>query len=78
MADERITSQLPAANPPPFTFEHEIALDYLKSNGTAWAQNRKGERLLADIAAAGFARKEGKAYVYTGNRDEHQRNQEFA
>jgi S1-C subfamily serine protease/Flp pilus assembly protein TadD len=51
------------------------ALDRLKQQGWAEADNPEEERTLADLAAAGFTRKEGgDAYVYTANRDREQRN----
>jgi restriction endonuclease Mrr len=56
------------ASPPavgPFTVEHDLALESLKRRGTAAAGNAHTERILADLAAVGFARKEGSAYVYT-------------
>src|SRR5262245_34657376 len=50
------------------TADHEKALDYLEQYGKAVPYNAKGERILAEIADAGFARREGEAYFYTGDR----------
>jgi S1-C subfamily serine protease/predicted TPR repeat methyltransferase len=62
----------------PCRVEHEKALARLKSNGSVEVGTPAEERILADLAASGLARKEGNAYVYTGSRDEHQRDQESA
>jgi hypothetical protein len=50
-----------------FTAEHLKALDYLKEKRAAVADGPEEERILADLAAAGFAKKEGNAYIYAGN-----------
>jgi hypothetical protein len=65
MADEHISSQSPA--PGAFAVEHLIALDILKERGSAEANNPEDERILADLAAAGFARRVGNAYVCTSS-----------
>lgn len=59
----RATSQSPAAGS--FTVEHDRALNVLKRKGWTEAESPENERILADLAAAGFARKEGSAYLYT-------------
>src|SRR5262245_472623 len=66
MSDER-TSPLPRAART-LTAEHRKALDFLKRKGLAVAKSPPVERLLADLAACGFARKKGNADVYTGDR----------
>jgi hypothetical protein len=65
MHDEPVTSQPPPAGP--FAVEHLIALDILKERGSAEGNNPEDEQILADLAAAGFARKVDNAYVYTGS-----------
>jgi hypothetical protein len=53
--------------PGPFTVEHDSVLDILKQYGSATPSSREAEeRIFADLAAAGLARKEGNVYVYTG------------
>jgi tetratricopeptide (TPR) repeat protein len=52
------------------TAEHEMVLAFLERNGRRVAGNPEEEDILADIAAAGCARKDGDAYVYTGRRAE--------
>jgi hypothetical protein len=74
MADEAITSQPPTASP--LTVEHENKIDFLRQHGTAQAQNPEEERIFADLAAAGFAKKEGNAYVFTASKDEHDQRPE--
>jgi hypothetical protein len=49
----------------PFTVEHDRALDILRRKGWIEAESPEKERILADLAAAGFARKEGSVYLYT-------------
>jgi S1-C subfamily serine protease len=59
-----LSKQESAPNIVSFTVEHDRMLDFLKKNGTAEAGNPKTERILADIAAVGFATKKGNVYVY--------------
>jgi tetratricopeptide (TPR) repeat protein len=62
--DEPVTSQPPLAGP--FAAEHLLALDLLKS-GSVEANTPEDERILAALAAAGFAKKVGNAYVCAGS-----------
>jgi hypothetical protein len=39
-------------------------IDFLKKHGSAEAGNPKTERILADLAAAGFATRKGNVYIY--------------
>jgi hypothetical protein len=65
MFDERTTSQTPVAGL--YTVEHLVALDLLKERGSIEPDDSEEDRIFADIAAAGFARKEGNVYVYSGD-----------
>jgi hypothetical protein len=47
------------------TAEHEKMLGFLKQHGSVEAETPEEESALADLAAAGFARKEVNAYIYT-------------
>src|SRR5262245_20537639 len=50
----------------PFTVEHDRLLASLKSNGSAAAETLSDECILTSLVAAGFAKKQGTGYVYTG------------
>jgi S1-C subfamily serine protease len=47
-----------------FTVEHDRALATLKQHGWDTACNPEKQRILEDLVATGFARKDGDAYVY--------------
>src|SRR5262245_42373730 len=47
-----------------FTVEHDVMLAALKQHGPLEPRTSENARVLADIAAAGFATKEGEKYVY--------------
>jgi S1-C subfamily serine protease/cytochrome c-type biogenesis protein CcmH/NrfG len=78
--DLKRKQQLKPQPPPagPGKVEYEEALARLKSKGSVDVGTPDEDRILADLAASGLARKEGNAYVYTGSRDDHQRDQESA
>jgi ribosomal protein S27E len=61
MPDERFTPRVPPAGP--LTREQEQTLCLLELQGRTEAENPEEERILADLAAAGFAKKQGKGYV---------------
>jgi hypothetical protein len=68
MADEDTKSERPFTGL--FRVEHDEALAFLKQlkqDECVAADNPSEERIFADLAAAGFARKEGDAYVYIGS-----------
>jgi tetratricopeptide (TPR) repeat protein len=75
MTDNQCTSSPPS--PGSFTIEHLKELDFLKDYGTIVPLTANEERLLDEIAASGFAKKEGLAYVYLDKRNERQVNQEI-
>jgi S1-C subfamily serine protease/ribosomal protein L37AE/L43A len=61
MVEERFTPRLPVGGP--LTDEHQKALGLLQLQGWTEAEKAEEERILSDLAAAGFAEKQGKGYV---------------
>ncbi len=59
-----------------FTIEHMKELDFLKTYGSVSPLTANEEQILDDIAAAGFARKDGPAYVYLSVTDKYRDNRQ--